>query len=151
MRMTGTGYMHPANWEAWKHIWIGTTAENQAMADKRIPELLKIPAAIRFVSVEPMLGPVSLMMGLPIVTSDIDGTVYKPVGGPFIDWVINGFESGPGSRIPLNRDELALNLLSQCQIAGVPYFYKQNGGPARIDGHWGGDLLAGQRYQQFPE
>jgi protein gp37 len=58
-----------------KNIWIGATAENQAMADARIPELLKVDAAVRFLSVEPMLEPITL---------DLSG----------IDWVICGGESG---------------------------------------------------------
>jgi len=114
------------------NVWLGVTAENQEMADKRIPLLLDIPASVRFVSVEPMLGEIDIMT--PMVE--------------LIDWVICGGESGPNAR-PMNLD-WARNLQKQCQWTHTPYFFKQVGGTKRIDGHWGGDLLDGVRYQEFP-
>ena len=125
------------------NVWIGTTAENQEMADKRIPELLKIPARVRFLSVEPMLGMVNL--GTWLV--DRRNTELGTMSG--VDWVICGGESGPNAR-PMQSD-WALWLRDQCQIANVPFFFKQIGGTKRVDGNWGGDLLAGSRYHEFPE
>lgn len=89
------------------NLWIGVTAENQEMADERIPILLDIPAAVRFVSVEPMLGPVDLENYLGL------------------DWVICGGESGPGAR-PMHPDWVR-SLRDQCVEAGVPFFFKQWG------------------------
>ena len=92
-----------------RHIWFGVTAENQQRADERIPILLQIPATVRFVSVEPLLGPVDL-------TNII-------IGPNRLDWVICGSETGP------NRREACIewigNLCDQCEHAGVPFFLKQ--------------------------
>jgi protein gp37 len=95
--------------ETIKNLWLGVTAENQARADERIPILLQIPATVRFVSVEPMLGPVDL-------TNFI-------IGPNRLDWVICGSETGP------NRREACIewigDLCDQCEHAGVPFFLKQ--------------------------
>lgn len=92
-----------------RHIWFGVTADNQQRADERIPILLQIPATVRFVSVEPMLGPVDL-------TNFI-------IGPNRLDWVICGSETGP------NRREACIewigDLCDQCEHAGVPFFLKQ--------------------------
>ena len=113
------------------NIWIGTTVENQEWADKRIPALLQVPAAVRFLSCEPLLGPV-----------DLSGEYLKDQCGgeyPFpmledqfrtkridrLDWVICGGESGPKAR-PMHSD-WARDLRDQCQAAGVPYLFKQWG------------------------
>ena len=97
------------------HVWIGVTAEDQKRADERIPLLLDTPAAVRFVSVEPMLGSIDL--------DDFWGA--KPGWGEpeGIDWVIIGCESGPHRR-PM-QIEWALDLVRQCKAAGVPVFVKQ--------------------------
>lgn len=101
-----------------ENVWIGWTAENQARADERTPHGLKIPARVRFVSVEPMLGPVVLgpraMAGA--------GTFRQMEG---IHWVICGGESGPGAR-PMHPD-WARSLRDQCAAAHVPFFFKQWG------------------------
>jgi protein gp37 len=68
------------------NVWVGVTAETQAMAYYRLPKLMKIPAVVRFVSVEPMLEPVSILKGY-----------YHP-GAPSLDWVIAGPETGPRAR-----------------------------------------------------
>lgn len=117
------------------NIWLGVTAENQKAADERIPILLKIPAAVRFVSVEPMLEEIYLLK--PFCTtcqngekdfSSMDG--FQPCpdcdgnwGINNLDWVICGAESGQGAR-PFSED-WARNLKDQCVNAGVPFFYKQ--------------------------
>jgi len=115
------------------NIWLGVTAENQQRADERIPILLEIPAAVRFVSVEPMLGPVDLSEWKPF-----DGVCYcqedprgckprlvKDCPETAIDWVICGGETGPGAR-PIHPDWVR-SLRDQCQAAGVPFFFKQWG------------------------
>ncbi|MHB8122623.1 MAG: DUF5131 family protein [Desulfuromonadaceae bacterium] len=115
---------HPGFWPL-PNVWLGVTAENQEQADKRIPILLQISAAVRFVSVEPMLGPVSLRLYLP----NPPGKIMVTAGGREyvnrLSWVICGGESGPGAR-PMHP-EWARNLRDQCQVAGVPYFFKQWG------------------------
>lgn len=120
------------------NIWLGVTAENQEMADLRIPILLSIPAAVRFVSIEPMLGPVDLTqinLGNNVLINALTGdcTSYHPYGGAKtvkdswgkLDWVIVGGESGPKAR-PMHPDWVR-SLRDQCQAAGVPYFFKQWG------------------------
>lgn len=92
------------------HVWIGTTAEDQEHADKRIPELLKVPAKVRFLSVEPLLGKVDLAFWL----SRVD-----------VNWVIVGGESGTNAR-PMHPDWVR-SIRDTCQAAGVPFFFKQWG------------------------
>ena len=114
--------MVPARWlENWPpHIWMGTSTEDQDTADERIPELLKIPAKVRFLSMEPLIGPVNL-----------EGLAYEHPGPKWagynclIDWVIVGGESGHGAR-PMNI-EWAYDLVQQCKSANVPVFVKQLG------------------------
>lgn len=122
------------------NIWLGVTAENQARADERIPLLLQIPAAVRFVSVEPMLGPVDLNgtgMGQAIGPCGHCGeTKSNPgceacMGIPSLDWVICGAETGPGAR-PMNP-EWAWDLRDQCAEAGVPFFFKKWSGGRRME------------------
>lgn len=100
------------------NVWLGVTAENQQAADERIPTLLQTPAAVRFVSVEPMLGPVDLEKLL--------GSAYEARtvqnGWHGIDWVIAGGETGPGAR-PMHPD-WARSLRDQCQAAGTPFYFK---------------------------
>jgi protein gp37 len=106
------------NWPA--HVWIGTTAGTQAAADQAIPELLAIPSAVRFLSMEPLLGPVDL------ASMKIAGTVnWSLLGADGIDWVIVGGESGPRAR-PMHP-AWATTLRDQCKVAGVPFFFKQWG------------------------
>lgn len=102
------------------NVWLGTSIEDQKTADERIPELLKCPAAVRFLSCEPLLGRVDLdchpSTGCP--TGWLDGS-------PGIDWVIAGGESGPGAR-PCNAQWIR-SLVGQCKAASVPVFVKQLG------------------------
>lgn len=106
-----------------ENIWVGVTAENQQAADERIPILLQIPAAVRFVSVEPMLGPVNLEQPTPNAKS-VNG-VYPPWMIQQLDWIIVGGESGPNAR-PMHPDWVR-SLRDQCQAAGVPFFFKSWG------------------------
>jgi len=137
------------------NVWIGTSVEDQDAVNKRIPQLLKIPAKVRFVSCEPLLGPVALDGGLNFdrKTYPCDYEIrwghgggvegWNTLTGEFryyresdgepselwlddtIDWVICGGESGPDAR-PMNPD-WARSLLKQCREADVPFFFKQWG------------------------
>lgn len=107
------------------NVWVGTSVEDQPNADRRIPELLKIPARVRFLSVEPMLGPVDMFA--PSVEWFYDGWMGNGRSSkkPGINWVIVGGESGHGAR-PCNVDWIR-DLVKQCKGAGVPCFVKQLG------------------------
>lgn len=109
-----------------RNIWWGVSVEDQATADERIPLLLQAPAAVRFLSCEPLLGPIDLRdapneIGEPRFSylQRVDGE------GPRIDWVIAGGESGPKAR-PSHPDWFR-GLRDQCAAAGVPFFFKQWG------------------------
>ncbi|MBW2636838.1 MAG: phage Gp37/Gp68 family protein [Deltaproteobacteria bacterium] len=93
------------------NIWLGVSVEDQATWDERVPALLATPAALHLVSLEPMLGPVDMMLDLQ--TKD----------EPYVEWVICGCESGPKSR-PMDPD-WARSLRDQCDEAGTPFFLKQ--------------------------
>lgn len=139
------------------NVWLGVTAEDQARADDRIPLLLQIPAAVRFVSVEPMLGPVDLWAISDGSWYDGEGaTRYNALtgtawwggtgdhglgGGPRLDWVICGAETGPMAR-PMNLD-WARSLRDQCVAAPVPFFFKKDS--------LGRRELDGQRWEQWPD
>ena len=107
-------WLHPHHVKALDNVWIGTTVEDQARADQRIPELLKIPARVRFLSCEPLLGKVNLAK---------PGTCAAWMG--MLDWVICGGESGPNAR-PMHP-EWARSLRDQCEAAEVPFLFKQWG------------------------
>lgn len=101
------------------NVWLGVTAENQARADERIPMLLQIPAAVRFVSLEPLLGPVDFT-DRPL---DPESTMGEWSDLDQLNWVIVGGESGPGAR--RMRIDWVRSVRDQCQEAGVPFFFKQ--------------------------
>jgi protein gp37 len=124
------------------NVWIGTTCENQTTANERIPHLLKVPAKVRFLSCEPLLGFVNLgEWVLPREASLTAEQEFKDNGdkmqfiqtmtelaaGKFcgIHWVIAGGESGPGAR-PMHPD-WARVLRDQCAKSGIPFFFKQWG------------------------
>ncbi len=110
------------------HIWLGTSVENQEQADKRIPELLKIPAAVHFLSCEPLLSDVKLpyeAIGRCYGCQSCQFQGFHQITSPKIQWVIVGGESGPNAR-PMHPDWVR-NLRGQCQAAGVPFFFKQWG------------------------
>jgi len=130
------------------NVWLGVSAERQQEADERIPLLLQTPAAVRFISAEPMLGPIELwnmdegaLRGCAVIQDGhvTASTPDNPPEGvdtsyPGLDWVIVGGESGPGSR-PMHP-AWARSLRDQCSAAGVPFFFKQWGtfAPARTSG-----------------
>ena len=98
------------------NVWLGVSVEDQTRADERIPDLLATPAAIRFISAEPLLGPVDLVQfATPDFSTWLDG----------LDWVIVGGESGKGAR-PMHPD-WACQIRDQCAVADVPFFFKQWG------------------------
>lgn len=118
-----------------ENVWMGVTAENQEWADKRIPILLQIPAAVRFVSLEPLLGAVNMaraiqsvyptygsMVGPGKVFHD-DDEFDRKRGKPLISWVIVGCESGPKRR-PCDTRWIA-DIVAHCHAAAVPVFVKQ--------------------------
>lgn len=130
------------------NVWIGATIVNQAEADRDIPKLLAVPARVRFLSMEPLLGPVDLRnVAVPPEHDqlrrpwDIDGYKFNALtlhdDGKFhqpttkLDWVIVGGESGPSAR-PMHPDWLR-SLRYQCQDAGVPFLFKQWGEWAPAD------------------
>jgi protein gp37 len=103
------------------NLWLGVTAENQLTADARIPILLSIPAAKRFVSIEPMLEAICLKKWL-MVEKDKDG-LSRGFGN--LDWIIVGGESGHKAR-PMHP-EWVRSIRNQCKTANVPFFFKQWG------------------------
>jgi protein gp37 len=123
-----------------RNVWLGVSAEDQKWAGIRIPALLDTPAAVRFVSAEPLLGPI-----------DLDGTAIgwwarfpdEPTGG--IDWVIVGGESGRGAR-PMDLD-WAREIRDTCQRRGVAFFYKQQGS---ADGPKSRRELDGRTWDEYP-
>lgn len=142
----------------WNHVWLGVTCENQQRADERIPILLQIPAAVRFVSCEPMLGPIDLKeIEVPAkydelnrsghypskfnaLTTEYDDVHYHQPPAS-LNWVICGGETGHGAR-PMHPD-WARSLREQCQDAGVPFFFKKHGNNKDR-------LLDGQIWEQWP-
>lgn len=164
-----------AEWKSWAHdvqnipwrpsenVWLGVTAENQEQANIRIPYLRSIPAVVKFVSVEPMLGPVDL-----INLNNGRTDAFNPADAG-INWVICGGESGHNAR-PLHPDWVR-SLRNQCQAAGVPFFFKQWGeyrphtdkgfqsgnydintkfGFEKLGKHLSGNILDGIHYRQYP-
>jgi protein gp37 len=114
-----TGFSEAAMWfHAASPVWIGTSVESQEQAFKRLGHLVAIPAAIRFVSAEPLLGPLNISRWLGYRAD------MSPRTG--IDWVIVGGESGQGAR-PMHPD-WARSIRAQCVAAGVAFFMKQMGG-----------------------
>ena len=130
------------------NVWLGVSVEDQHWADIRIPALLDTPAAVRWISAEPLLGPVDLNPYLWLTGPSTAGPFYDHagrrrggggVGGQTftsvpardLQWVVTGGESGPGSR-PM-RPEWALSLRDQCSAAGVAFFHKQWGEWGHLD------------------
>ena len=108
------------------NVWVGVTAENQERANERVPWLLQVPAAVKFVSVEPMLGPVDFEK--VEITKVLGNNAFGLISFSKInhlDWVICGGESGHKAR-PLHPDWVR-GLRDQCGQAGVPFFFKQWG------------------------
>jgi len=124
------------------NVWVGVTAENQEQADKRIPVLLKIPAAVRFVSIEPMLSKIDLDRPTWLLGKATDANPTR------LDWVIVGGETGPGAR-PMDL-QWARDIRDQCNAAGVPFFYKGAGTANHSKSKYGYRLLDGREWNEFP-
>lgn len=159
------------------NVWLGVSVEDQKRADERVPDLLETPAVVRWLSCEPLLGPVDLTQawhgynsldsecwgdckwctsGLPPLTNcqrgrQSDTEFWKGRSG--IDWVVVGGESGQRAR---SMDaEWARSLRDQCSLSGVPFFFKQWGSNpvgacAPLRSSKGGRLLDGMLHDQFP-
>lgn len=130
------------------NVWLGVSVEDQKRADLRIPALLDTPAAVRWISAEPLLGPVDIINGLG--DSWLTG----------IDWIVVGGESGPGSR-PMHP-EWARSLRDQCEVAPVPFLFKQwgdylyrgdldNGTFVRVGKGRAGRILDGRTWDEYPQ
>ena len=137
------------------NVWLGVTVCNQAEADAKMPVLLQTPAALRFVSVEPMLGPVDLAEWLPVFEGP-DGHPWAAcecsdcarTRRPNLDWVICGGETGPGSR-PMH-EAWARGLRDQCQDGRVPFFFKGQGEWAPVRLPWDVDEVIAARPSGLP-
>ncbi|GAA3308618.1 phage Gp37/Gp68 family protein [Nonomuraea dietziae] len=144
VREEGTGWYGAAPGTPWPlpNVWLGVSVEDQKRADLRVPALLRTPAAARFLSCEPLLGPINLHQAVWTMGSERGhglsasyvhaGDCCRRFHG--IDWVIAGGESGPGAR-PMHP-EWARSLRDQCQSAGIAFLFKQWGAFAPEDhGH----------------
>ncbi len=125
----------PADWgDGYPNVWLGVSVESQEFA-QRVDAIAKIPAAVRFVSCEPLLGPLNLRPCLPLPGPRCGcreaGCPHQPIDTRYLkdwaalDWVIAGGESGPGAR-PVHPDWVR-SIRDQCAEAGVPFFFKQWG------------------------
>lgn len=123
-----------------KNVWLGTSAEDQKTFDERWPLLAQIPAVVRWLSCEPLIGPIDFFYyggdhGDPISFSQLRGTDATEPDIPGVDWVIVGGESGPGAR-PFDI-AWAREIIYQCQAASVPCFVKQLGAvPMESEAAW---------------
>jgi len=124
------------------NVWLGISCENQATADERIPILLQVPAAVRFLSCEPLLDEISLsdlqrsdgkgVHHYDCLSCDVDPVDDEAFHGNTIDWVIVGGESGPSYR-PMDL-RWARDIRDQCAFNEVPFFFKQTAGKKAIPG-----------------
>jgi protein gp37 len=148
--------------EAPSNVWLGVSVENQKAANLRIPELLSMPAAVRFLSCEPLLGQICLEAVKNEEDNRIDcfrNLVFcdgrnEPLSlKNRIDWVICGGESGPKAR-PM-QEVWAIDLLDQCREGGIPFFFKQWGehdnGEQRVGKAAAGRLLMGREWNEMPQ
>jgi len=157
----------------WPNVWIGATICNQEEADRDVPKLLALPAAVRFVSIEPMLGAINIkrsyLDGMSEGESfrDSTGKEHKRISyGPKLDWAICGGESGKDAR-PMHPD-WPRSLRDQCASAGTSFFFKQWGewlpdsqNPTvgglnpwhaiKVGTKAAGNALDGKTWMQFPD
>lgn len=130
------------------NVWVGTSVEDQARADLRVPALLGAPAAVRFLSMEPLLGPVNLTEHLRVHVNQV-GDRWEHGS---LDWIIVGGESGPGAR-PMAAAWVR-DLRDQCVSAGVPFHFKQWGSHDEhgVPTHKkvAGRLLDGRTWDEWP-
>lgn len=139
----GVDVRGPGNpWETWPlpNVWMGVSVEDQQRADLRIPALLRTPAAVRWLSMEPLLGPVDLGQ-----VDALNGHARAVDERTPLDWVVAGGESGPGHR-HMNPAWI-MSIRDQCVKADVPFFFKQWGGRRPKEG---GRTLEGRTWDQMP-
>lgn len=120
------------------NVWLGVSAEDQRRANERIPDLLSTPTAVRFVSAEPLLGPIDLKAAalkafVPSMFGIQQAALFRNGALANVDWVIVGGESGPGAR-PCDL-EWVEGLVDQCRLSGVPCFVKQLGSNSTWQGN----------------
>lgn len=118
-----------------RNVWLGVSVENQEAADERIPLLLQTPAAVRFISAEPLLGPVDLELYLPYHNHPLKDEWHRNgyhirrlnigITEGTLDWIICGGETGPGAR-PMHPDWARI-LRDQAVTADIPFFFKSWG------------------------
>ncbi len=161
----------PPTWPL-PNIWIGVSVEDQATAEERIPVLLDLPAAVRWISAEPLLGPINLQsidLGdawVNALTGHFSDDPPDWNSGPKLDWIVAGGESGPKAR-PMYPDWIR-SLRDQCAAADVPFLFKQWGewgpcepigeaiavqiapGMQRIGKRRAGRLLDGVLHDEYP-
>ncbi|WP_159948012.1 DUF5131 family protein, partial [Polaribacter septentrionalilitoris] len=138
--------INPGALKAWPlpNVWLGVTAEDQARADERIPDLLATPAAKRFISAEPLLSPLDVRWALGSPIEIAAGFLARGHFAPGLetlrplDQIITGGESGPNAR-PSHPDWFR-SLRDQCAVSGTAYFFKQ----------WGEWAPAGGWYEDHP-
>lgn len=124
----------PADWGmGYRNVWLGVSAENQEQALKRVPLLYETPAVVRFVSAEPLLGPIEFGMA-----------------DAYVDWIITGGESALKDARPCDLDWVR-SIRDWSQRNGVALFHKQHGGTRKIGGVWGGRVLDGRTWDEFPQ
>lgn len=150
-RIGNAKHMLPADWDdGYSNVWLGSTVVTQPEADRDIPKLLALPARVRFLSIEPMLGPIDLYGRVHACpTHDYSGGFCVQDCGDWrrIHWVIVGGESGSGAR-PLDP-AWAYDVRDQCQVAGTAFFMKQLGGVRDKRGDLA-DLPEHLRVREFP-
>lgn len=135
--------------KGWDNVWLGTSVEDQARADERIPVLLSIPARIHFLSIEPLLGELNIEKYLYLYYGRGNGRGKWPYGK--IEWVIVGGESGHGAR-PM-KAEWVRSLRDQCKGL-TPFFFKQwgnfNSDGQEVGKKLAGRLLDGHEWNELP-
>ncbi len=149
--------MLPPSWAngAWPNVWLGTTICNQAEADRNIPHLLKIPASVRFLSIEPLLGRLTFRWASWVSQREMiarKGFWNHLDGLQGIGWAIVGGESGPSAR-PMNADNVRA-LRDEFAEARVPFFFKQWGeydaAGVRVGRRHAGSMLDCKTWHQLP-
>ena len=124
----------PADWhKGYPNVGLGVSVENQK-STWRIDALCENPAVLHFASLEPLLEPVVISPGL-----------FS------IDWIITGGESGVGHGYRLVDQQVFLHIMRQCKQNNIAYFHKQNGGSKKINAAYGGDLIDGRQYHEYPK
>lgn len=145
--LLASGHSGSVQWPL-PNAWIGVSVEDQKWADIRIPALLETPAAVRWISAEPLLGPVELKTShCPVHDFPGGFCTFSCPQSQGLDWVVVGGESGPGAR-RMDAD-WARSLRDDCTNAGIPFFFKQAG--AVLAREWGCTDRKGHNPAEWPE